>query len=755
MTDTAENKTPPVPLHFRFPVPKDEHGGEFAHCDEFLDHLGNNESGGFWPVGRNGLWHGGIHITNASAPWCALSSPPAPGEDDAPSPFTGQQPLRNMADGEVVAYRVCSDLKEARWWGKSVPHASSFVLIRHYVQPGETRQSGLTFYTLYMSLAPWNAYSHDNAGQWIVNWPDGLHAFADPDRAFSLGTLPEGTKITWDNTDPSLKMTHGGTALGLVTLRQDVHEPGIDLYTGDKVWISVRDAANLRSEYSCAERPVWWEALLPPHQHTLVLDKVICPDPIPVKAGEAIGHLGCIRSPGASLRSKLHEQYQVHIECFTVDDNLANFLTNPEHVGEDKPDFLKFIPGVTAYDYSDWPMKFEPRKAPSTLDAVKPLEEAHSAKDGYTGERFWCSGQKMDWIRDSDTKKLSRFDLAGQGFEMVNIPTTGFKYLGEKRSRKGFIQKLVEVLHHASKQEQQVQYGALPFEYQRQLRDIDAGRDYDRFEMLSWLYVPVLRHSLNRLIIRHTSEWAYASHAMWEEEHLSEYRKNDRQEAEYWDSMLQNEVWMPDLDPAKVTLPPELWYMHPIMFLSTLSTRKKSGWAHSPFADLLGSVESKNDYTAYNKIFHHPKKRVEAHYNTNLTSMTLKEVMDGQFGLDSMFAVGRFQMIPGTLREAAEKLRLNAHALFDEEMQDRIFEEYLIKIKRPEIIAYLEGDGSVEDAIYAWAQEFASAGVRKGKPISNGRISPNDAHGYYDGDGLNKAVILPDDMVNVLKESKQ
>ena len=576
MTDKTGEKTAPVPLHFRFPVAKDEKGGEFTHCEEFLDHLCNSEAGGFWPIGRNGLWHGAIHITHASAPWCALSSPSAEEQESHPEPFTGQQPLRNMADGEVVAYRVCSDLKEARWWGNPVPHACSFVLIRHYVQPGETKQSGLTFYTLYMNLAPWSAYTHDNAHNWTVNWSSGLKSFADNSRAWQTGTLPRGTKISWDNTDPALKREDGGTIMGHVTLRQNVHTPEADLQTGDKVWVSVRDAANLRPEFGGATRPAWWETLLPPHQHTLELDKVVCPDPIPVKAGDAIGHLGYLGHPSDSRFSMQHEgQYQVHIECFTADDNLAHFLTNPEQVDNDKPAWLKFIPGVTAYDYSDWPMKFEPRKEPSTLDAVQRLaDEARSAKDGYTGQLYWCSGQKLDWIRDEDTKKLSRYDLAGQGFELVDIPTTGFKYLGENRSRKGLIRKLMEVLHFSSRQEQRTKYGAMKYEYERFLRDIDADREYDRHQILSWLYVPMLRHSLNRLIIKHTSAWAYASHAMWEEEHLSDYRKNEPGEAEYWDTVLNNEVWIPDLDKSKVNLPGELWHMHPIMFLDAIKNEE-------------------------------------------------------------------------------------------------------------------------------------------------------------------------------------
>lgn len=78
----------------------------------------------------------------------------------------------------------------------------------------------------------------------------------------------------------------------------------------------------------------------------------------------------------------------------------------------------------------------------------------------------------------------------------------------------------------------------------------------------------------------------------------------------------------------------------------------------------------------------------------------------------------------------------------------------MIKIKRKNIIKYLEQDGDVEDAIYDWAKEFASAGVRKGKTISKGRIAAFEGSSYYQGDRLNSAHILPDKMVEALKVSK-
>ena len=160
-----------------------------------------------------------------------------------------------------------------------------------------------------------------------------------------------------------------------------------------------------------------------------------------------------------------------------------------------------------------------------------------------------------------------------------------------------------------------------------------------------------------------------------------------------------------------------VWHFHPVVFLDAIYTKHR-GWPHSSFADLLGSVESQNDYTAYNVHVTY-----SAHFKTDLTSMTIQEVMDSQADLTSngLFATGRFQIVPVTLKEAVRVLGLDVNALYNEEIQDKIFEEYLIKIKRPAIINYLEEDGNVEDAIYDWAKEFASAGVRQGKKISRSK----------------------------------
>lgn len=146
--------------------------------------------------------------------------------------------------------------------------------------------------------------------------------------------------------------------------------------------------------------------------------------------------------------------------------------------------------------------------------------------------------------------------------------------------------------------------------------------------------------------------------------------------------------------------------------------------------------------------------------------MTIKEIQTKQKDRD-VFAVGRYQLIPKTFSGAINSLSLDLNAFLDEEMQDKIFDEYLIKIKRPKIIAYLEGEGSIEDAMYATAQEWASIGVEKGKRISDkvirdkkGKITSRivryaeGGESYYAGDGLNKAHITPEEIKTALINSK-
>ncbi|WP_349572241.1 glycoside hydrolase family 104 protein [Azotobacter salinestris] len=98
-------------------------------------------------MGRNGLWHGGIHFDGRTA-----------GHLD-------QSGVRCIADGEVIAYRIDERYPHSEYTaGDSctlAPFSTGFVLVRHRLQApavGEDTPPALTLYSLYMHLKDWESY---------------------------------------------------------------------------------------------------------------------------------------------------------------------------------------------------------------------------------------------------------------------------------------------------------------------------------------------------------------------------------------------------------------------------------------------------------------------------------------------------------------------------------------------------------------------------------------------------------------------
>ena len=129
-------------------------------------HVG--ESTGQYMIGRSGMWHGGIHITEATTPWCALSGKSPLEALDFPVPFKGEQAVRCMADGEVVAYRVCKDYLTIAWESGPLSFSGSFVLVKHFIQPGRRNPAGCISIPC-ICTAPYSAYSVNQAEtKWTV-----------------------------------------------------------------------------------------------------------------------------------------------------------------------------------------------------------------------------------------------------------------------------------------------------------------------------------------------------------------------------------------------------------------------------------------------------------------------------------------------------------------------------------------------------------------------------------------------------------
>jgi hypothetical protein len=766
-TETKSTASTKRKINIVWPIPSNNRGSEFGSQEDILSHL-SGESTGQYAIGRSGMWHGGIHITHTTTPWCALSGKAPLEAFDFPVAFKGEQAIRCMADGEVVAYRVCKDYLTLGWESGPLSFSGSFVLVKHYIQPGNKESSGLHFYTLYMHLAPYSAYNVNPAEtKWTVQ--NTLSAY-DPEwvmtastnnkstsESYRKGTIPKGSIVEWDKTDSGLHtVAFNKREYGLVTfvsLSEQALKKGkkTSLKPGQQYWMLV-DKNNLSPGTDEVVQPSWWQKLMPPAKEAMKFDQVVCPTPFAISAGDPVGHMGYYQAP---KDGGYEARYQVHIECTSMDDNLETFLSNPEQVGEQNPLWLKYAPGLTLYKKDVSTGTFTKDTRVTTRTGILPLKQVQTEIDKTTKQEYWQLRPENAYALkgQAEPQLLSQYDLAKLGFRTETAEPTSFDYLDGKNQPTGFFRNLIDSLYQAATADTRTSHALVKHNYQRLLDKIDSGSDrYSPMEYWRALHNPDYRDVIQKTIVKHPSDWYFKKgDAIWQP-FLNALKKDAPEWKKYSEDFIDNMAWMQDVTTEK--LGPSLWHMHPIKFLAMLKVKGSTGWAHSPFADLLGHVESKNDYTAYNKTWPHPNPtHIEAHYKTNLTSMTICQVMSAQSRFD-MFATGRFQIIPGTLKSAVKKLKLDVNSLYDESMQDKIFDEYLIKIKRKPIIEYLEGNGSVEDAIYAWAQEFASAGVRKGKVISKGRTAHNEGVSYYSGDGLNRAHLMPDEMVAILEESK-
>ena len=131
----------------------------------------------------------------------------------------------------------------------------------------------------------------------------------------------------------------------------------------------------------------------------------------------------------------------------------------------------------------------------------------------------------------------------------------------------------------------------------------------------------------------------------------------------------------------------------------------------------------------------------------DLTNMTVGEVMAAQSS-GQLFAVGKYQIIPGTMKEFVSGAGIDPDAKFDASTQEK-FKDYVINVKRPEVGRYLRGESDdVEAAAQGLAREFASVGLARSE---DGR-SRNQSR--YAGTGGNKASISTEEIQSALKRDR-
>ncbi|WP_186028895.1 glycoside hydrolase family 19 protein [Burkholderia gladioli] len=310
-------------------------------------------SDGPFPLGLNGLWHGGIHFDQE-------------GGSSASGDLDHSGGVRCIADGEVVAYCLDSDYQRLTYPDQStVLYSRSFTLVRHKLTlppvPAGTSNSAsntpassnkpsidpadsLVFFSLYMHLAPCKVYKHSEQDKNKKTWPGyynaesiytvkstytvnakdaldqqenvksgepikGIHVHRDkrghPEK--NLGILPSGSKVKIQR--PARAPKGWGRIEAIVSGEIAPITPGGTVEAdASKGWVYL---AAFDDEINPA-----------------ALDKAyVLPKPIRIGAGEVIGYLGEYQNvQHASTLPPSPQRALLHVEVFAGDD-LPTFMT--------------------------------------------------------------------------------------------------------------------------------------------------------------------------------------------------------------------------------------------------------------------------------------------------------------------------------------------------------------------------------------------------------------------------------------------
>nr|WP_228482200.1 peptidoglycan DD-metalloendopeptidase family protein [Lysobacter sp. H21R4] len=287
---------------------------------------------GFYPIGANGQWHGGIHFGSQTGATLAQDAG-----------------IRCIADGEVIAYRVDSNHPTVAYDSCGpATYSTGFVLVRHRLQlPPAPKKSGaaavngtdntqkeeepsLLLYSLYMHLQHWEGYRADTKKARPAYWGDAVYAVAESANDADRGKNPHipegGIGLNLRDADGQIA---GYAPRGVkLTLGAEGKKRGYYAVTG--VVSGEVVPAGLTGAYAYKKELAETTAD-PATDRVVVLDK-----PIGVKAGDLMGHLGQYQRyiDTNPLGSSCSERPLVQLDVFTCDDVEAFIAKSRERAGE-------------------------------------------------------------------------------------------------------------------------------------------------------------------------------------------------------------------------------------------------------------------------------------------------------------------------------------------------------------------------------------------------------------------------------------
>ncbi len=555
---------------------RDTNGKAFRSPDEIM-RLVNGEAHGTWLLGANSLWHGAIHISDISNPFSALNPEAVNTEDPVPLQF--------MADGEIVAYRWNNGYLTAPYCGQQLRYSSSFVLVKSQCKPDPQKEnSWLTFYSLYMHLAPVSEYPvspcykvrEGHSGILLRRYINGQNGLpeGEPDSG-EAGTyaapvktkkrLKAGDRVVSSRTG-RFYVTRKGTAtlttFGLVRVLAG-NTPGNEPY-----WVTLDPELMEPDGEISALMPGWMQKA----KQKGASDSVVLTEASEewrVSAGAPVGFMGCMESPGEG-GTLVDKEWFVHLEVLSKDPNMPGFLANPAGVKGGKRFVLarKGAPLFTRQDEAGQP-EFTATSARLSAQCLLPREATTPVADELKNGWYKVSGS--GWLPQSDVEEVSQYDLLKLGFQALEEAGGGDVM---NSPHEGWVPETFGSISRSAEQGAGYQYGLVPQFYRDLMAEMDSNGDgkitVEEIRQAMTVRDPLVKDVVNRLIIKHHSEWyGGRSTGRWE----GFYRDLDPLEVKYCEKWQADLEWMSQVPPFDKD--EAVWHFHPVVFLDGLKTKDK------------------------------------------------------------------------------------------------------------------------------------------------------------------------------------
>ncbi|MFM5753897.1 hypothetical protein ACET52_03485 [Aeromonas veronii] len=371
---------------------------EIVSIDEFIKKINGLKSGTF-PIGRNRIWHGGIHFSKSGG-W-------------HPSGV-----VRAIADGEIVAYRLATkpakatrSTEEGKPEGKIDLYTSpSFCLVRHRYEAGEQNKNRLTFYSLYMHIACENSYNSPEAARVTVKG-SGVSTYepvaqGDP---LKLTRRLSGSSPVYAKTGAEVKLLQQ-TPSNLLNHRDEAHNYFLVHYVDEPNSPFYIAQSQLQHEYP--QKPTW----MTPPEGKPARHKVPSNTWLRKTADTTVGSMGLPAGSEVVVSSEppqmvnlnggtteFHKVQVFKVGSGTVKDSANQVMTN---AGKGTVGWLaksKMGGGLTAEPST--PVEFKD-DAPVVNRSANPIPVQAGEIIGHWGEHELATASASGFEKDADSKAV-------------------------------------------------------------------------------------------------------------------------------------------------------------------------------------------------------------------------------------------------------------------------------------------------------------------------------------------------------------